>query len=234
MAYTSRCNYTKTDVVNMALSQLGSERLQVVDIAKDSGKIPDIVNESYQPVIEEILCAHPWNNVTRHSAVTVAATNAFGFKYKGALPQAAQRLWYVFNAANNLTNESLPFVVIGRDFYTDAVISDQATPPVLTANIAYTVNPRNVNTGGTGATNAEGYPCFDPHLLRCIYTLLAARIATAITGNYDLESVLLDEYYNIVLPDAIRTNNLEGKGPFYNNSENEIVKLNTYTTFEVI
>ena len=227
MAYTSRCNYSKTDVVNMALSMLGSERLQVADIAKDTGHIPDVVNQYYSNVMEEIVNTHPWNNLTVHDTITLSATTSFDWKYVGVLPNDCQRLWYVFDGqnTNNFTPESLPYMVVGRMVYTDIFYTESGTK----VDLAYTVVPFDAD-----GTPEDAYQQFDPHVLRCFYTLLAARISVGITGNYDLESAIYDEYYNIVLPDAIRTNNIEGHGPFYDNSENEIVKLNSYTTFEKI
>lgn len=41
----NRVEYTKTDFVNLALSQLGSERLQVADITTETGVIPDIIDQ---------------------------------------------------------------------------------------------------------------------------------------------------------------------------------------------
>jgi hypothetical protein len=52
---------TKTQICNLALSKLGSERLQLASFDSDTGVIKDQVDLHYTPTLEELTRMHSWN-----------------------------------------------------------------------------------------------------------------------------------------------------------------------------
>ena len=58
----NRVVYSKTDLCNLALSQLGSDRLQLADFSSDTGTIKDTVNLFFPSVLEELTAMAAWNS----------------------------------------------------------------------------------------------------------------------------------------------------------------------------
>lgn len=58
---------TKTDIANMALSKLGSSRLQLSDITQDSGEIVSQVNLHYDATLEYLSRMHEWGILVSHN-----------------------------------------------------------------------------------------------------------------------------------------------------------------------
>ena len=74
----NRVEYSKTDFVNLALSQLGSERLQVADISSETGVIPDIVDQFFAPTLEEVTAMRAWNCCLKTAKLSDSAGSSDG------------------------------------------------------------------------------------------------------------------------------------------------------------
>jgi hypothetical protein len=205
----------------MALSKLGSERVQLSSFDTDTGTIKDTVKLLFLNTLEELVAMHPWNCCLHGEKLTNsedATASVFGYTHAYNLPAEAIRVYYVSHAVGNgYKNMPNDYEVHGRFLYTN-----DDDPYVV-----YTVIPED-----TALTNV--YSGMDSLFARAFYTLLAARICVSITGNSDLESAILDEFYNICLPDAIRCDAIEGKQVVQIGEDYTPVTINQYKTFEKV
>ena len=231
----NRVEYSKTDFVNLALSQLGSERLQVANIGSETGVIPDIIAQFFTPTLEEVTAMRAWNCCLKTAKLSDSAGSSDGgdqqnleisdgplmhMSHAYTLPSDAIRVYMAYSGnGSNYKGMGIDFEVNNR-----VIQVNQANPIIV-----YTAIPEN-------ATNASGkhYNSMDSLFARCFYTLLGARMCYAITGSTELESALLDEFYNIVLPDAERCDSIEGVQLLKPTEDNRQVRINTYTTFEKV
>ncbi len=231
----NRVEYTKTDFVNLALSQLGSERLQVADITSETGVIPDIVNQFFAPTLEEVTAIRAWNCCLKTMQLSDATTSSVGgdkrdldisdgplmhMSHAYILPDDAIRVYMAYSGTgSNYKGMGIDFEVNHR------VLQVNQADPI----IVYSAVPENTTNAGS-----KPYTSMDSLFARCFYTLLGARMCYAITGSAELESALLDEFYNIVLPDAERCDSIEGVQLLKSSEDNRQVRVNTYTTFEKV
>lgn len=219
----NRCQYTKTNLANFALSQLGSDRLHLADFDIDTGTIKDTVDLFFNSVLEELTAMAAWNCCLKSAALTSAATvPVFGYDFAHELPTDCIRV-YQTSAAQGGGYKNKP---------NDYEISTVGSMRVINTNhdnpyIVYTAVPEDTN-------NTFDYNMMDSLFARAFYTLLAARMCVSITGNSDLESALLDEFYNIVLPDALRADAIEGKQVQQVGEDYKEICVNSYTTFEKV
>ena len=219
----NRCQYTKTNLANFALSQLGSDRVQLADFSSDTGTIRDTVILFFSSVLEELTAMAAWSCCLKSKALTSAETGpVFGYDFAHELPTDCVRV-YQTSAAQGEGYKNKP-----NDYEINVVGSMR----VINTNhdnpyIVYTAVPEDTD-------NTHDYDMMDSLFARAFYTLLAARICVSITGNSDLESALLDEFYNIVLPDALRADAIEGKQIQQIGEDYKEVCVNSYKTFEKV
>jgi len=233
----SRVEYTKTNMANLALSQLGSERLQVNDITTDTSIIADAINDFYVPTLEEVTSMSAWNcciksirlmgvsegrdtDVFDSEIDVITTAPSFHMSNAYQLPADAIRVYYASaSSGHNFKGSGLDFEVNGR------ILNVNAADPY----IIYTAVPENDEHA-----SSKDYTSMDSLFARCFYTLLAARTCVRITGSSELESALLDEFYNICLPDAMRCDAIEGVNVLKHGEDNREVRVNQYTTFEKV
>lgn len=219
----NRCEYTKTDLANFALSKLGSDRVQLSDYTNDTGTIKDTIALYFSSTLEELTAMSAWNCCLASAQLTAELTApTFGYDNAYALPAEAIRVYYVSaSTGGGYKNKPADYEVnvVGSA----RVLNTNVTDPY----IVYTRVPED-----SSATN--DYAVMDSLFARAFYTLLAARICVSITGNSDLESAILDEFYNIVLPDALRCDAIEGKQIVQIGEDYKEVCINTYKTFEKV
>jgi hypothetical protein len=218
-----RCQYDKTDLANFALSQLGSDRLHLADFSTDTGTIKETVDLFFNSVLEELTAMAAWNCCLKSAALTSAETvPVFGYDFAHELPADCVRV-YQTSAAQGVGYKNKP---------NDYEISTVGGMRVINTNhdnpyIVYTALPEDTD-------NTKHYDMMDSLFARAFYTLLAARMCVSITGNSDLESALLDEFYNIVLPDAFRADAIEGKQVQQVGEDYKEICVNSYTTFDKV
>lgn len=218
-----RCQYTKTQLANFALSQLGSDRVQLADFDTDTGTVKDIVDLYFDATLEELTAMAAWNCCLKSAALTTDQTvPVFGYDFAHKLPSECVRVYQATAAqGGGYKNKA-----------NDYEISTVGSMRVINTNhdnpfVVYTAKPED-------SDNSNNYDMMDSLFARAFYTLLAARICVSITGNSDLESALLDEFYNIVLPDALRADAIEGKQVQQIGEDYKEVCVNSYKTFEKV
>ena len=221
----NRVAYSKTDLCNLALSQLGSDRLQLSNFSTDTGTIKDTVNLFFPSVLEELTAMAAWNSCLISARLTAELTGQdpdFGYLNAYELPANCVRVYYVSAATGGGYKNKPADYEIGTHGSSRVLNTDTEDPYIV-----YTRIPEDAN-------NTNDYDMMDSLFARAFYTLLAARICVSITGNSDLESALLDEFYNIVLPDALRCDAIEGKQIQQVGEDYKEVCVNSYTTFEKV
>lgn len=231
-----RVTYTKTDMANLALSQLGSERLQLNSIS-DTSIIADAINDFYVATLEEVTAMSAWNCCIKSirlmgvsggrdtdvfdsevDLITTAPTFHMSNAYQ--LPADAIRVYYASaSTGHNFKGSGLDFEINGR------LLNVNAADPY----IIYSAVPENDEHA-----ESKDYSSMDSLFARCFYTLLAARTCVRITGSSELESALLDEFYNICLPDAMRCDAIEGVNVLKHGEDYREVRVNQYTTFDKV
>lgn len=215
-----RCQYTKTQLANFALSQLGSNRVQLADFSTDTGTIKETVDLYFNSVLEELTAMAAWNCCLKSAALTTELSiPVFGYDNSYALPDDCIRVYQVSKAQGG-GYKNKP-----NDYEVNTVGSTRVlNTNIIDPYIVYTAIPEDTN-------NTHDYDMMDSLFARAFYTLLAARICVSITGNSDLESTLLDEFYNIALPDALRCDAIEGKQVQQVGEDYKEICVNSYKTF---
>lgn len=198
---------TKTEICNLALSKLGSDRLQLSDFANDTGQIKEQCDLFFVPTLEELTRMYSWNCCTRRASASAdgAFDGEYGFSTSYTLPTDCIRVLSVERDATDETGvlEKNEFIVLGRKLYCNIA---------STVYLEYTAIPED-----TGVTN--DYELMDASFLKCFYTLLAVKLAVPLTGNAEIENAIRSEFNNIVLPEAKRLNSVEGDNSIYVDEE---------------
>lgn len=190
---------TKTEICNLALSKLGSDRIQLADFDNDTGQVKEQCDLFFVPTLEELTRMYSWNCCTKRSA-SISADGSFsgsyGYSTSYDLPDDCIRVLRIERDATDETGilEKNEFIVVGRKLFCNKTSS---------IFIQYTAIPED-----TAATN--DYEMMDASFLKCFYTLLAIKLAVPLTGNSEIENAIRSEFNNIVLPEAKRLNSIEG------------------------
>lgn len=284
---------TKTNIVNIALSKLGSSRIQIGDFDTDNGDIANQVKQLYDFVLQELVRMHSWNCCKRYTKMLpyyLKLTNSgatrdevnilkfdigdLGYYGKTNKPDDEIGGYYDCNWVSlqgtyfNLSTQWLPENVEFRlqdqqpeyAYYSSSsyapsfpftFTSGDLTPQYPTINLAdgrhgYTYDfaiPRtamrvinlyadsqfqyplrwSIDFNKTGSSRistnfSDAVLLFDqvptPVEMDSMFTsafttLLASRLATPLTGSRDLSLSLLNEFNNVILPEAKRINGFE-------------------------
>jgi hypothetical protein len=81
---------SKVQIVNMALTQLGSNR--ITNITEDTEQARK-ANAVYDLVRDEVMAAHPWNfAITRDSLAQLSDTPEYGYDYQYQIPSDCLRV----------------------------------------------------------------------------------------------------------------------------------------------
>lgn len=198
---------TKTEICNLALSKLGSDRIQLADFDNDTGQVKEQCELLFVPTLEELTRMYSWNCCTKRASKSADASfsGEYGYSTSYALPTDCIRVLSVERDATDETGvlEKNDFIIVGRKLFCNIT---------STIYIEYTAIPEDVN-----ATN--DYELMDASFLKCFYTFLAMKLAVPLTGNSEIENAIRSEFYNIVLPEAKRLNSIEGDNSIYVDEE---------------
>lgn len=183
---------TKTTLCNMALSKLGSSRVQLSDFDNDTGEIKSQCALHYEPTLHELVRMHKWNCCKARVKLTNSTTTdpkAPLFEYK--------------------EQHDLPADYIRATYVTD---SDQVYEYGKTV-VDYVIE------GSKLLSNHENiWLCYikeptpsamDSMFAQAFATLLAARLAVPLTGERSLSLSLIEEFNRVVMPEARRINAME-------------------------
>lgn len=104
---------SQTKLVNLALGKLGlATRITAID---DGSAIANAALTAWDPNIEEVLAAHPWNfNTLRFSIGADVAAPAWGYAYAYTLPSESLR-WI----PEDEDGDAFPGILEGRKILTD-------------------------------------------------------------------------------------------------------------------
>lgn len=205
---------TKTQICNLALSKLGSDRLQLSSFASDTGQIKEQCDLFFLPTLEELTHMYSWNCCTKRATASAdgAFAGEYGYSNSYDLPADCIRVLGIERDATDemstagvgsVALEQNEFIIVGRKLFCNIA---------STVYIQYTAIPEDT-------ASSNDYEMMDASFLKCFYTLLAVKLAVPLTGNAEIENAIRSEFNNIVLPEAKRLNSIEGDNSVYVDEE---------------
>jgi hypothetical protein len=183
---------TKTDICNLALSEIGNERVQISDFDTDTDKIARQCRLHYQRSLDELIRMHTWNCCKgRDKLVPVDVSdddNYFGWSFASPFPTGCIRPVYITNS------DSVWRAV--KDWTEWGVQGSEILTNYEDVWLQYIKEPAIAD--------------MDSLFLKAFYTLLASALAMPITGKREIKRELYDEFLNVIMPEARRVNSFEG------------------------
>ena len=185
---------TKTTLCNMALSKLGSSRVQLSDFDNDTGEIKSQCALHYEPTLHELVRMHKWNCCKGRSKLTKTTTTnpkapLFQFKQQHDLPNDYIRATYV-TKTDEIYEYGMP--IVDYSIEGDKLLSNHEE-----IWLCYEKEPTPA--------------AMDPLFAQAFVTLLAVRLSVPLVGDRNLYVSLLDEFNNVIIPEAKRINAFEKK-----------------------
>lgn len=180
---------TQTEICNLALSLIGNEGNQVTDFDTDTGKTARQCRLHYQRTLEELLRVHTWNCSKERVELTTIAYTGFGWSYESDLPADCIRPIFVTSSdsAGRYYNFTSEWTVQGRKILSTSE-----------SNFLVYIKEPTVAT-------------MDSLFIQAFYTLLAIKLSIPIAGPKNtIRMELLNEFHNVILPEARRVNGFEG------------------------
>ena len=238
-------NLTKTDFVNVALSKLGSDRVQMADYESDNTEIKEIVKLYFESAGEEILNVTDWNfaKFTEKIATTGSSsskpynrvadiagsgrgTTYDAYRVIEVQPQFGDD-YATFNSQK--ASSKINWIEVKDNIYAD--LNPDGATATTNLIVTYITNPIQ-ELDGASYPNGSEFFFFDSLFLKCWYTNLASKLAVPLTGSKDLEKAIKDELINICIPEAKRVNAVEGSQIVGIGADfNEIGSINNYKNF---
>ena len=288
---------TKTKLSNLALSKIGSDRLQLNDFDTDETKAADQVRLHYDVTLNELVRMHSWNCCKKRnelapyrlkltspkslgavSTLLTTATEATsqpinstytnypkydfngGFSFAVSDDNTGATLsrtagseifadtdkWQLqyHDGSSSFTTTKTTDSIDPSGTYTNELVGDfilEKIAPTFNWSCQHFIPPDAVrsfdviperNTNGFSRYKTdwvrqgdailsnyskafltyEGLPTekqMDALFAKAFYTLLASKLATPLTGSRELEISLLEEFNNVVMPEARRVNGFE-------------------------
>jgi len=178
----------RTDICNYALAEI-SETLVTDITSEDEGEAAIKCNALYDATKREVLRLHKWKCAGK---LVVLAENdadpAFGYAKSFALPDDFIRIISINDVDPDDVDRPL-FKRRGRDIYTDET----------TVSLDYVAEIED--------------SLLDPLLIKCIYTLLASKLAWVVQQNRSLREEMKEDFYKVVLPEAKNIDATEAREP---------------------
>lgn len=189
---------TATDIANLALATLGAKR--ITDIDDDTQKSARISKLHYEQAREEVLRSGHWNWAMKRATLT-QHTDApvYGYNYQYPLPGDFVRLSSV-NEVSIWNSQVADWFDIesGQDSG-----GGDIGPVLLT-------NQDNIRI--KYISDVTDTVRFDALFVRALFTLLASKMARAITGSDSREERLRGQYEQLDLPTAQQVDGSETRG----------------------
>ena len=196
MSQSIKLGLTKLNIINQALSLIGSERVQLSTI-DDTGSIAEQALLHYDPAAQELTRMHAWNCCLHRVALSEgdSADPVLSFAEVWGYPTTAQRIIYISKVA---TKETVRPKI---DFAITNVINSSATVKVIQTDVTaafaqYLAVPDEAD--------------MDMMYISCLRTLLASKLAIPVAGDVNRKFELLKYLYEKLLPEARRANTMEG------------------------
>ncbi len=221
--------HSKLNICNQALSLIGSERVHVTQAELDSPTINSIGQQAdlhYDCAIQELTRMHNW-----HCCQILKAAD--GTEANHAIDSN-----HLFTEVYVTDVTSQRIIRIGTDTATSLqpkhdfiVISDEDTDSSDTSLVINTdLNPTSAIVKYLAVPSTAS---MDSQFAGCLRTYLASKLAIPVTGNVNRKFELLKYFYEKQLPEAKRSNALEGTQDYVNDSFEE-TSLNPFTYKPII
>lgn len=196
MGQTNKTGLTKLNIINQALSLIGSERVQLSAI-DDTGSIAEQALLHYDPAAQELTRMHAWNCCLHRVALSEGdgADAALSFAQDWGYPTTAQRIIYLSKV--NTKETVRPKI----DFAVTTAVNGSATVKNIQTDVSaafaqYLAVPDEAD--------------MDMMYVSCLRTLLASKLAIPVAGDVNRKFELLKYFYEKLLPEARRANTMEG------------------------
>jgi len=183
---------TKVILTNLALSKIGSDRLQITDFDNDTTIAGSQARLHYDVALDELVRMHPWACCKKRAKLVKATTTdpkfpLFQYQHAHTLPTDYIRATYVSNTDSQYTSiqPRVEWVIEDGFLLTD----------FEEIWMCYDKRPDPTD--------------MDSLFARAFYTYLAMKLAVPITGDRDLEVSILKEFDSIIMPEARRVNGFE-------------------------
>jgi len=183
---------TKTDIINLAFSKLGSERLTLTDAEITANELSHAktANLHYTYTLHELVRMHKWNCCKARVKLTNSTTSSaplFEYKEQHNLPSDYIRSTYVTD-----TDSVYEY---GKSRIDYSVEGDKILSNHKELWMCYVKEP---------APSA-----MDSLFAQAFVVLLAGRMAIPITGDFAQYKLLLQEFDTVIMPEARRINAFE-------------------------
>ena len=196
MSQSIKTGLGKLNIINQALSLIGSERVQLSAL-DDTGSIAEQALLHYDPAAQELTRMHAWNCCLHRVALSEGDGEdaALSFAQDWGYPTTAQRIIYLSKVDSKET------VKPKIDF-------------AVTTAVNSSVTVKNIQTDVTAAfaqyLNVPDEADMDMMYVSCLRTLLASKLAVPVAGDVNRKFELLKYFYEKLLPEARRANTMEG------------------------
>tara|TARA_A100001201_G_C4075939_1_gene197336 strand:+ start:518 stop:1228 length:711 start_codon:yes stop_codon:yes gene_type:complete len=219
--------HSKLNICNQALSLIGSERIHVTQAELDSPTINSIGQQAdlhYDCAIQELTRMHNWHCCQSLKAAddteadhAIDSNHLFTDVY--VTDVASQRVIRIGTDTSTSLQPKHDFIVISDEddnsSDTSLVINTDLAPGTGTGVVVkYLEVPSAAN--------------MDSQFAGCLRTYLASKLAIPVAGNVNRKFELLKYLYEKQLPEAKRSNALEGTQDYVNASFEE-TSLNPFT-----
>ena len=93
---------TKTEIVNLALHRLGTERVSNLTA---NNKRTKVMNDIYETVLKKTLRHHSWNFALKRVQLSQLTTKpAFGYEFEYSLPADYLKIWEIADSSDIIRN----------------------------------------------------------------------------------------------------------------------------------
>lgn len=179
-------SFSEVQICNLALMKFGN--LSISTISAPTNKEERACAVFYPLLRDQLTYSAPWNFAMTRADISaqLASTPPFGFDYAYTLPTDCLRVWEFYGY-------TAEWVVESGQLLTDAEEEIYIRYIRKVTETAY----------------------FSPSYVNCLGTLLGAELATKLADDKPMRQALLKELNDILLPEAMRLNAIEGNKPLH-------------------
>lgn len=173
------------EIANFALARLGAERILSIDDTDSENA--RYVKIHYTQTVKAVLRSHPWNCVTKRATLAQLETApAFGYSCAYQLPNDFLRALIVNDDNSHAHRDKWKIE-------SNTLLSDDDSVELI--YVYY----------------EEDATLYDELLVEAITVKLAAKLATAITGDPERSAQFLEEFERITRPKAVKVDAVEDR-----------------------
>lgn len=183
---------TKIDICNHALLKIGADTISSLDINQNDEEAvitsAKLCNIFFNQALEETLRTYKWNSALKRSELSkLTEVPAFKFKFKYQLPNDCIRVINVYDNKDAFDDRT-KYVVEGN-----TILCDYDAVYLL-----YVHRPQDVRT-------------LNSFLTKAVIQNLAIKLSVPMQLDQVMQNNLINEYQNVILPEARSVDTLENK-----------------------